>query len=220
MKNTASIVADLLSFWIGDPAPTSEQLLTKFQPWYQGGPELDQEIRQRYGALIEDALAGDLESWRSSVSGRLSLLVLLDQFTRNVFRGTPRAYEGDRAALALATETIDTGLYRSYSLEERLFVLMPLVHAEDVQVLSLAVLLAEEMVREAEAELREPWALGAERVRQYRALIERFGRFPARNAILGRSSSAAELSYLTEQVRNRPPRRLACTHGTELRSRS
>lgn len=198
MNNTES-VADLLSFWFGEPAETAPQLLAKYQRWYQGSPQLDQEIRRRYGALVKAAVAGKLDTWRCSVSGRLALLVLLDQFTRNIYRGTPRAYSGDPAALALALDTIDTGAHRSYALEERLFVIMPLVHAESEAMLSRAVLLADEMLNDAPAELREPWAFGAQRVRKYRALIARFGRYPGRNAALGRRSSAAELAYLAEE---------------------
>lgn len=200
--NNTRFVADLLSFWLGEPAETAPQLLAKYQRWYQGGPELDREIQDRYGALVEAAIAGKLDSLRSNVSGRLALLVLLDQFTRNIYRGTPRAYAGDPAALALALDTFDTfdtGVYRSYSLEERLFVLMPVVHAESVELLARGVVLADEMVKDAPAELREPWQFGAQRVRKYHALIKRFGRFPARNAILGRESSAAEFDYLAEE---------------------
>jgi uncharacterized protein (DUF924 family) len=134
------------------------------------------------------------------VSGRLALLVLLDQFTRNIYRGTARAYSGDPAALTLAIDTIDTGGHRSYSLEERLFVIMPLVHAENVAILSRAVQLADEMASDAPSELREPWVFGAQRVRKYHAIIARFGRFPARNAALGRRSSAAELAHLAEEA--------------------
>jgi uncharacterized protein (DUF924 family) len=199
MNNTA-VIADLLSFWFGDPAETAQQLLTKYQRWYQGSPALDQEIRERYGAWVEAALTGNLDSWRSSVSGRLALLVLLDQFTRNIYRGTARAYSGDPAALALALDTIDSGAHHAYSLEERLFVLMPLVHAENVAMLSRAVLLADEMADDAPPELRAPWAFGAQRVRKYHALIARFGRYPGRNAALGRRSSAAELAHLAEEA--------------------
>lgn len=199
MNNTAS-VADLLSFWIGEPAETAPQLLVKFQRWYQGGPELDQAIRHRYGMLVDAAIAGKLDSWRASVSGRLALLILLDQFTRNIYRGTSRAYSGDAAALALALDTIDSGAHGSYSLEERLFVLMPLVHAENVELLARAVRLADEMANDAAPELRDPWAFGAQRVRKYHALIERFGRYPGRNAALGRHSSVAELEYLAEEA--------------------
>lgn len=199
MRNNDS-AADLLSFWIGDPASTSEQLLGKFQRWYQGSPSLDEEIRARYGALVEAALADHLGSWRSTATGRLALLVLLDQFTRNIFRGTPRAHAGDEAALALAIDTIESAAYPSYSVEERLFVVMPLVHAESVAMLSRAVVLADGMLNDAAPALREPWAFGAERVRHYRAVIERFGRFPARNAYLGRPSTTAELAYLAESA--------------------
>lgn len=199
MNDTAS-VSDLLSFWIGDPAEATPQLLAKLQRWYQGGPALDQEIRERYGALVEAALAGQLDAWRSSVSGRLALLILLDQFTRNIYRGGPRAFAGDGAALKLALEIIESGQHRSYSLEERLFVLMPVVHAESAEMLGRAVQLADEMMGDAPAHLREPWAFGAQRVRKYHALIERFGRYPARNAALGRRSSAAEQAFLDEEA--------------------
>ena len=203
--NHITSIADLLSFWIGEPAESAPQLLAKYQRWYQGGPELDREIRERYGALVEAAVAGQLDTWRNSVSGRLALLILLDQFTRNIYRGTARAYLGDPAALALALDTVDSGAHRSYSLEERLFVVMPLVHAENVEVLARAVLLADEMEHEAPAALREPWAFGAQRVRKYHALIARFGRFPGRNTALGRRSSTAELAYLAEEAGHGTP---------------
>ncbi len=200
MKDTKTAVADLLSFWIDAPAETVPQLLNKFRRWYEGGAELDAAIRDRFGAQVRAAVAGELDAWRDSVSGRLALLILLDQFTRNIYRGTARAYSGDPAALSLALDTIDRGDHRAYSLEERLFVLMPLVHAENVEMLALAVTLADEMARDAPPALREPWTFGAARVRKYHALIERFGRFPARNVALGRTSSAAELAYLAEEA--------------------
>lgn len=204
MDNNAS-VADLLSFWIGQPAETAPELYAKYQRWYQDGPELDQAIEKGYGKVVEAAIGGQLDSWRASVSGRLALLITLDQFTRNIYRGTARAYAGDPAALALALDTFDRGLHGSYSLEERLFVLMPLVHAESVEILGRAVSLADEMMSQAPAELREPWAFGAARVRKYHALIERFGRFPGRNAALGRSSIAAERAYLAEEEERGSP---------------
>jgi len=204
MKDNASI-ADLLSFWFGEPAETPQGLVAKFKRWYEGGPELDREIGERYGALVEAALNGELEAWSSNVSGRLALLILLDQFTRSIHRGTARAYEGDRAALRLALSMFDNGSHLAYSLEERLFVLMPLVHSESVETLARAVMLADEMVTDAPEELREPWAFGAQRVRKYYALIRQFGRFPARNAILGRRSSPAELAYLAEEARHGSP---------------
>lgn len=203
--NDTSPIADLLAFWIGEPAETAPRLLAKYQRWYQGGPALDRNIREQYGTLVEAAIAGRLDAWRSSVSGRLALLILLDQFPRNIYRGSARAYSGDPAALRLALDTFDTGAHGCYSLEERLFVLMPLVHAEDVEILGRAVGLADEMQRDAPAELREPWAFGAARVRKYHALIARFGRFPGRNVALGRASSADELAHLAEEAERENP---------------
>jgi uncharacterized protein (DUF924 family) len=211
--NIPHSVSDVLSFWLGEPAETAPELSAKFGRWYQGGPEIDHAIERRYGTLVDAAIAGELDSWRRSVSGRLAVLILLDQFTRNIYRGTARAYAGDPAALALALDTIDQGLHLSYSLEERLFVLMPLVHAESVAMLSRAVSLADAMVDDAPAQLRETWAFGAERVRNYHSLIERFGRFPGRNVALGRTSTAPELAYLAAETSRPSPLAAAPTQG-------
>jgi len=124
---------------------------------------------------------------------------------RRVRWPTARAYSGDPAALALALDTIDTGAHHAYSLEERLFVLMPLIHAENVAMLSRAVVLADEMANDVPPELRDPWAFGAQRVRKYHALIAHFGRYPGRNAALGRRSSAAELAHLAEEAGHGSP---------------
>lgn len=182
----------------------AEQQLEKFRRWYLGGAELDAEIRERFGALVAAALDGQLRHWRATPRGRLALILLLDQFTRNIFRGTPRAYAGDPAALALAREALAEEGSAS-SLEERLFMLMPLVHAEDLALQSQAVELARQLLERAPAALSEPWQRGYARTQHYRSVIERFGRFPQRNAILGRPSSAQELAFLAEEAQRPGP---------------
>lgn len=193
-------IEDVLSFWFGAPAQQAAEQLEKFRRWYVGGAALDAEIRERFGSLIEAALAGRLSHWRGTARGRLALILLLDQLTRNVFRGSPRAYSGDRAALALALEALDEGSLGAHPLEEQLFVLMPLVHAEDLALQTRAVELARELLERAPPALSEPWQRGYARTRHYRAVIARFGRFPQRNAILGRPSSAEELAFLEEEA--------------------
>jgi len=114
----SDLIADVLSFWLGQPADDAEALNAKFMRWYQGGETVDAQIRQRYASLIDRALSGELLHWRSSKSGRLALIVMLDQFTRNIYRGTPRAYAGDARALELALEMLRDGSYEACSQEE------------------------------------------------------------------------------------------------------
>ena len=163
------------------------------------------ELRERFGALVEAALAGQLEHWRATWRGRLALILLLDQLTRNVFRGTPRAYSGDRAALALALEALDDGSFGAHSQDEQLFVMMPLVHAEDLGLQERAVELARGLLERAPEALRETWQTGYARTQHYRAVIARFGRFPQRNAILGRPSTSEELAFLEEEQQRPGP---------------
>lgn len=171
--------------------------MQKIRRWYQGGPELDLEIDARFGELIESALNGGLRDWRETARGQLALVIVLDQLTRNVHRGTARAHAGDARALALSLEMIERGALAGFSSEEQLFAIMPLVHAEDLAMQERGVELAERLAAEAHTEdLRAAWAGGAQRTRYYRDIIRRFGRFPRRNAALGRVSTAEELEFI------------------------
>jgi uncharacterized protein (DUF924 family) len=199
-------IEDVLTFWLGAAAKVPDELMYKFRRWYQGGPELDVEIAARFRDVIERALTGGLNDWNETKRGRLALVIVLDQFARNVHRGTPRAYAGDARALSLALEMLERGDLEGLSSEERLFVMMPLVHAEYVAMQERAVELAENVVvDEPNAELKAAWAVGAARTRHYRDIIRRFGRFPHRNAILGRPSTAAELAFLEEEAKAPSP---------------
>lgn len=196
---------DVLSFWIGEPATDMPSLVNKFRRWYAGGEQLDAEIRTRFGTLIIAALAGELAHWRASLRGKLALVIVLDQFTRNVFRETPRAYAGDVAARELSLSILDSGVDRQLSLEEQLFVVMPLAHAENLELQGRSVALADRMRDASPAQLREAWAIGAQRTRHYQATIARFGRFPHRNAILGRDSTPEELEFLEAEAKKPGP---------------
>ena len=192
-------------FWFGQPARDPETLLGKFQRWYVGGAAIDHEIRTRFSGLIERALSGQLSDWATEPRGRLALILLLDQFTRNVFRGMPRAYAGDPAALELALSMIDSGSHRAFEPEQRLFCIMPLVHSENLALHERAVALAHELALGAPEVLRGQWQVGAQRTEHYRETIARFGRFPHRNEVLGRESTAEELAFLDEEARRAPP---------------
>jgi uncharacterized protein (DUF924 family) len=192
-------------FWFTQPARDSHELLAKFARWYQGGDDLDRSIRLRFSGLIERALSGQLSEWQSEPRGKLALILLLDQFTRNAFRGLPRAYAGDAAALELALSLVDSPAYNALPLESRLFCTMPLVHSETLALQERAVALAHAMGDDAPPELRGPWQFGAQRTLHYCAIIRRFGRFPHRNEILGRESTAEELAFLADQAQSTSP---------------
>lgn len=198
-------IAAIHAFWFEQPAQDPAQLLAKFARWYQGGAEVDREIHARFSRSVERALAGELTAWETEAQGQLALILLLDQFTRNLFRDTPRAYAGDEKALQLALALIADRSYRWMPLEQRLFCVMPLVHAESLAFQERAFGLATDFVHAAPLELRAPWRMGAERTAHYRDTIRRFGRFPHRNAILGRASSPDELAFLAREAEQAAP---------------
>lgn len=198
-------IAAIHAFWFEQPARDPVQLVPKFGRWYQGGAQVDREIQARFSRSVARALASELRAWESGVESRLALILLLDQFTRNLFRDTPRAYAGDEQACRLALDLIADPGYRTIPLEQRLFCVMPLVHAESLPLLDRAVQLAGDFVHEAPPELRAPWRMGAERTAHYRDVIRRFGRYPHRNAILGRASTPDELAFLSQEAARAAP---------------
>ena len=198
-------IDDILAFWIGEPATDASGLVAKLRRGFQRGETLDRLIEQRFGAFVASALDGELDHWRSSTRGKVALVIILDQFTRNLFRDTPRAYAGDPAARSLAMALVESGLWRLGSTEQRLVIAMPFAHAEDLELQSRSVELARETARDAPEALRGPLAIGCERTEHYRSIIARFGRFPHRNAILGRATTADELRFLDEEARRPSP---------------
>jgi uncharacterized protein (DUF924 family) len=181
MSNTAR---DVLDFWFGDTDEPREA-------WFRKDPAFDESIRVRFGSLIEAALAGAVDGWAASPDGALARLVVLDQFTRNCFRGSARAFAGDALALAGARALVAHGDDLHLPPLRRVFAYLPFEHSEDPA-------MQRESVRqfEALAVLRPSLAGYADYARRHAEVIERFGRFPHRNAALGRESSAAEMAWL------------------------
>jgi uncharacterized protein (DUF924 family)/predicted GNAT family acetyltransferase len=184
-------VQQVLNGWFGPPGSDTDQQIRAL--WFEKSDRTDAEITARFELLIAQALAGELCHWEATPLGRLALILLLDQFTRNSFRGHARAFAGDAFALPVALTLLDSGGYTKLELLQRWFVLMPLEHAEDrvMQQRSVA-----EFEALAAGDARLAGAL--DYARRHRDVIERFGRFPHRNAILGRVSTAEELAYLAQ----------------------
>ncbi|HEY5801801.1 MAG TPA: DUF924 family protein [Burkholderiaceae bacterium] len=160
--------------------------------WFKKDERFDAVIRQRFGALIERALADGLREWDAQgASGTLARILVLDQFTRNTGRDTPRAFAGDAMALEAARKLVDNGLDRTMPSLQRWFAYMPFEHAEDIEMQDKAVALFEALAQDM------PQLAGAlDYAIRHRDVIARFGRFPHRNEILGRTSTEEEIAFL------------------------
>ncbi|MDO9073746.1 MAG: DUF924 family protein [Rubrivivax sp.] len=180
--------ARVRAFWFGEP-PTA----TPREAWFRKDAAFDGQIRERFGDLIETALAGGLQAWDATPAGTLARILVLDQFTRNTFRNSARAFAGDALALAAAQALVAGGGDRALTPLQRWFAYLPFEHAEDLalqrQSLALFTALAEEHPDLADA---QHWA------QKHFDIVERFGRYPHRNALLGRSSTLEEAAFLLQ----------------------
>lgn len=168
---------DVLRFWFEETRP---------EAWWTADAAFDRSITQRFGVLLDRAAAGELSGWRSSARGRLAEVIVLDQFSRNVHRGTPRAFAQDGMALALAQEAVAGGALAELVPVQRAFLLMPYMHSE-----SRAIHLdAERLFREHAPQVNYDFEL------KHKVIVDRFGRYPHRNAILARESTAEETAFL------------------------
>jgi uncharacterized protein (DUF924 family)/glutathione S-transferase len=196
---------EVLEFWFGCAAATEADVMAKAKRWFNGGEILDTEVKARFGETIEAALAGKLDDWATTPRGRLALVILLDQLTRNAFRGDARTYAGDTKAQRLATEALETGLDAPLSTIERAFLSMPLLHAEDVGLQRRSLELAQRIAASAPPLHAKGSAMHLEQAEKYLAVVTRFGRFPHRNAILGRRSTPEEQAFLVDWAERAPP---------------
>lgn len=188
----------VLGDWFGPLGPDGAPAEAKQRRWFQGGAELDAELRVRFGAEVEAALAGQREAWAATPRGRLALVVLLDQFPRNIYRGTARAFAGDAGALRHAQAAVDAGEDTRLAPIERQFLYLPFEHAEDPAQQARSVALFGRLASQATPTLRESLEEALDYARRHQVAIERFGRFPARNAALGRASTPEEQAFLAE----------------------
>jgi uncharacterized protein (DUF924 family) len=186
-------------FWFGAERLSAEAIERRKDFWFGAGTgQHDEEIRSRFGELLEHAAAGRLASWADGPRRRLSLIILLDQFPRNMFRGTARAFDYDEQALALALTGMQSGADGALDFAERLFFYMPLEHAESLEAQDESVAAFRRLLAEVPPELHATFADSLRFAEGHRSIIERFGRFPHRNAVLGRTSTRQETEWLEE----------------------
>lgn len=178
---------DVLDFWFGTPGDPEHG---KTRPlWFTKSDATDQLVRDRFGDTVEAALNSQIDDWALTPRGTLACIVVLDQFARNIFRDTPRSFAGDAQALRLASNLVDRDDDRLLAPRERWFAYMPFEHSEFLNDQIESVRLFEQLAKEG---LEEPLAWA---VKHY-DVIKRFGRFPHRNSILGRESTADEIEFL------------------------
>lgn len=201
-------VEELLGFWFGVGGSAGEIAEAKAGLWWGKGAETDGEIGRRWGGLVKTGAAvagaggrGELAGWRETPRGLLALIICMDQFTRCLYRGSAEAFGSDGVALGLAKEGVEGGAVRKLQPIERVFAYLPFEHSEVLaeQETSLALFreLADEAAGVSDAE-GEVFANFYEFARKHYVIIERFGRFPHRNAVLGRASTEEELAFLQE----------------------
>ncbi len=200
-------ISDILDYWF--EGINDEQVINKnqlpFKKWFSGGTQVDREIRERFEDGLARARRGEYKIWEADPRGRLALIVLFDQFSRNMFRGTPKMFETDSLALALCGEGMRQQLDQQLGLLERVFFYMPLMHSEDKDVQRISVECFERLVEEAKERRPEnvsyyEWNLRY--AREHFETIERFGRFPYRNQALGRNSTEEEKIFLLNRKNN------------------
>lgn len=195
MQATTPRHEEILRFWFGPPDgdPFVNQSM-----WWKKDANLDRTIQDRFGEDLEAATRGEYDDWAGEPRKALALIVLLDQFSRNIHRGTPRSFAQDEKALRLTLEGIERGQDEALSPVERHFFYMPLMHSEDLDIQKRAVAMFARLADSAPREQRENFENALDFAERHRAIVERFGRFPHRNEILDRPSTPEEIEFLKQ----------------------
>ena len=195
---SATTPKDVTTFWFRDATRSPEALERRGAVWFGAEPAFDRECATRFAASLEDAARGALDDWTGTPQGRLALVILLDQMPRNIHRGSPAAFAHDAQAAAHCIAGIESGQDRSLHPVERVFLYMPLQHAEDLGLQRRSVDQFESLAAEVDDAWRARFVENAHYARLHRDIVERFGRFPHRNRVLGRESTEEELGYLAD----------------------
>ena len=170
---------DIITFWFEEISP---------EQWFKKDKKFDAMLLERAGTTVIKALNGQLDRWSKTSTGSVSLVILLDQFTRNIFRDTPKAFSGDEMALVLSQKSINSKWFSELSMMYKQFLLMPMMHSEDISIQEKSLPLFKQHANNRTYEFAV----------KHRDIIAKFGRFPHRNLILSRPSTEEELMFLNE----------------------
>lgn len=186
----------VLEFWFGTLGASGAADEAHRKSWFTKDAAFDARLTERFGPLHEALATGRCSEWLESTRGRLAFVIVLDQFSRNMFRGDPRSFANDRRALEVALRGVDAGDDRKLARDERSFLYMPFVHSEDLTMQDRALSLFTTFRDEQPEAERGPVANSLRYAEMHRNIIARFGRFPHRNAVLGRPSTPEEIEFL------------------------
>lgn len=192
-------VRSVLEFWFSATQLDAPQIDSRMERWFGGSTAVDAQIREEFGELVRKALSGRLDEWAGDAESRLALIIVLDQFCRNIFRGTGKAFAGDRRALKLCVEGAIRGDYKNLAAVQRVFFFMPLQHSESLNVQDKSVRIFNALAEGVSDTLRETFLTFAQFAELHRDIVARFGRFPHRNQYLGRRNTAEEDEFLAAE---------------------
>ncbi|MEM0980196.1 MAG: DUF924 family protein [Cyanobacteria bacterium P01_H01_bin.58] len=193
MTQIPSTATQILTFWFDAPAHPNSEYGQERRIWFHKDPVFDQQVRENFLSIYEQARRRACDDWLQTPQGTLALAVLLDQFPRNMFRGTPRSFEAGKQALAIAEWAIAHRVDCALIPVERMFLYLPFEHSENLAHQNQAVTLFEALIQNApELQTTLDYAY------RHRDVITQFGRFPHRNAILGRTSTLEEITFLQQ----------------------
>ena len=187
----------ILAFWFKEQQQSAPQVDRRMETWFGGDEAFDLEVEREFADEVESASNGKLDHWADEPRGRLALILLLDQFRRNIFRNTAKAFEKDKKALKLCVEGAMQKQDQALTPIERVFLYMPLQHAESAKVQAKSVELYTRLAEAVSPTYRETFQTVAYYAELHRDIIEQFGRFPYRNKLLGRTNTPAEDEYLS-----------------------
>lgn len=189
---------DVLGFWFGTAVNDTATAQSQRRLWWSKDAVVDADIRERFGARVRAAASGQHDDWAATPRGRLALLVLLDQFPRNIYRDTAQAFAQDAQALQLALDGLTVGDDRKLRPIERVFCYLPLEHAESLNMQDRSVVLFNALAAEVAEADRGTFTGYVDYALRHRDIVARFGRFPHRNRILGRESTPEEIEFLKQ----------------------
>ncbi len=187
---------NILDFWFGLLTRKTDIPADKASMWFVNGADYDHVIREKFLSLHNQAQNGQLAHWQNSAKNLLALIILLDQFSRHIYRSSAQSFAQDEQAIYLVKEGIDAGYDRKLFFVERQFFYMPIMHAEDIGIQDISVKMFTDLKNEVPSELRETYTKILSFAESHRFVISKFGRFPELNEILNRKSSESEIEFL------------------------
>ncbi len=191
-------VDDILGFWFGGQEDDADVAKTQQSLWWSKNPAVDREISDTYKATLEDACRGDLADWGNTARGMLALIILVDQFSRNIYRDDARSFSNDHLARDWCRQLLARRLDMELRYIERVFAYLPLEHSEDMADQDQCVALYTALGEQVPDRQQEVFAGFLEFAHAHRKIIRQFGRYPHRNEILSRESTAAEKTFLAQ----------------------